>query len=281
MSADIFPVIAEYWKLDGGSCFGVVPKSIWTKFIIPDENNMIPIASRCLLVKSNGKIILFDVGMGNKEDEKYYSHFYLHGNENFLDNLRKIDILPEDITDIVFTHLHWDHVGGATFKNENGEIKLVFPNANYWCSESGWKWANNPNPREAKAFFQDDLQPLINSGKLNMISESGMFNSDIELFIVNGHTEGVIIPIIKTISGFVAFTSDFIPSLAHIPLAYIPSQDIRPLVSMEEKEMFLNRAVENDFTLLFLHDVDNECCKLEKTLKGIRPKESFKWENKI
>ncbi len=279
MEATIYPVIAEYWKLDGGACFGVLPKSLWTKFITPDNNNMIPIASRCLLVKSLNKVVLIDVGMGSKENEKYYSHFYIYGNENLINNLNKINIKPNDITDIIFTHLHWDHVGGATYKNSEGEIKLTFPNARYWCSQSGWEWANNPNPREAKAFFKHDLEPLKNSNKLNFISENCLFDDNIELEIYNGHTEGLIVPIINTKNSKVAFTTDFIASMAHIPLAYIPSQDIRPLVSMQEKEEFLNRAYKNNYILMFLHDVENECCRLEQTEKGIKGNTSFNWKN--
>ncbi len=275
--ATVIPIIAENWKMDGGACFGVVPKFIWSKLIEVDNDNLISVTSRCMLVKADSQIILFDTGMGNKKSERFYGHYFLYGDENLERNLMKAGISPDEITDIVFTHLHWDHVGGASCYDADGNLKQTFKNASYHCSKTGWEWANNPNPREAKAFFKEDLSPLLESGKLNLIESEGFFNKDIYLRIFDGHTIGQIVPIIKTPNGKCAFTADFIVSSVHIPLAYIPSQDIQPLVTLKEKEDFLNEAIENDYILFFGHDYYTECARLKRTEKGIVAGKSFLW----
>ncbi len=277
MKAKIHPFITEYWKLDGGSCFGVIPKTIWSKISPPDEFNLINIASRCLLIESNQKKILIDTGIGNKFGSKFYSYFFRSKIRSISTCIQDLGFAPEEITDVIFTHLHWDHVGGATFINEHGNAELYFPKATHWCTKTGWEWAINPSPREKKAFFKEDLIPIFNSGKLKFIEHSGPFN--IEFSILNGHTIGQLIPTIATDKGRMVFSGDFIPSKAHIPIPYIPSQDIQPLISMNEKERFFDKTADCNITIMFQHDAVNECCKLTSTPNGVEGTESFIWGN--
>lgn len=280
MKAIIHTFITERWKLDGGMCYGVIPKTIWSKITPPDELNLIDIVSRCLLIESNDKKILIDTGIGDKFTEKYYSYFHRSEIKTIAECVHNLGFSANDITDVIFTHLHWDHVGGATFKNKQGETELYFPTATHWCSKSGWEWAMNPSPREKKAFFKEDLIPILNSGKLKFIEQSGTFDENIELSIFNGHTIGQIIPTLKTDRGTVVFAGDFIPSKAHIPIPYTPSQDIQPLISMNEKISFFNQTTDQDITLIFQHDPIHECCKLKNTNKGVEGSESFYWNQK-
>lgn len=273
----VYPIIAEHWKIDGGTCFGVVPKSVWSRQIKTDENNMIPVSSRCLLIISDSQKILFDVGMGNKQNEKYYSFSQPWQQENFLPQLEKHGIKPEDITDVIFSHLHWDHAGGATYYNEKGELKERFPNAKYHCSKANWESSRNPNFREAKAFFDEDILPLFESGKLNLVEKDSFFNSDIFLKLSDGHTLGHIMLLIDTDKGKLAFTADFIPTKGHIPLAWITSQDIHPMETLKDKTAFLEEACEGNYIIMYGHDYFNECSRLERTPKGIVATESFKW----
>lgn len=279
MSVKIHPFITEYWKLDGGACFGVIPKTIWSKITPPDELNLINIASRCLLIESNDKKILIDSGIGNKFDERFYSFFYRSEIKPITLCLQELGYKPDDITDVIFTHLHWDHVGGATYINNSGATELFFTNATHWCSKSGWDWAMNPSPREKKAFFKEDLMPLLNSGKLKFIEKEQMFDDNIELLMLNGHTIGQLIPIINTDKGKVFFAGDFIPSHAHIPIVFVPSQDIQPLITMKEKAHLLKKIVDEDLTIMFQHDPEHECCKITDSVNGIQTKNIFKWSN--
>jgi glyoxylase-like metal-dependent hydrolase (beta-lactamase superfamily II) len=279
MSVKIHPFITEYWKLDGGACFGVIPKTIWSKITPPDKHNLINIASRCLLIESAERKILIDTGIGNKYDKKFYSYFYRTKIKTIKVCIQELGFEPNDITDVIFTHLHWDHVGGASFIYKKREPELYFPNATHWCSKSGWDWAMNPSPREKKAFLKEDLIPLLNSGKLKFIEQEGAFDKNIELLILNGHTIGQLIPIINTNKGKVLFAGDFIPSLAHLPVFYVPGQDIQPLITMQEKIQIIQKALEENYTIIFQHDPLNECCKLIKTEKGIEAEVIFKWIN--
>jgi len=278
MSAKIHTFVTEYWKLDGGSCFGVIPKTIWSKISTPNEHNLINIASRCLLIESQDKKVIVDTGIGNKFDAKFYSYFFRTEIKSASTCVQELGFDRAEITDVIFTHLHWDHIGGASFINSRGEVELSFPNANHWCAKTGWEWAMNPSPREKKAFFKADLLPILNSGKLKFIEHSGAFDENIELSILNGHTIGQLIPTIQTDFGTVVFSGDFIPSKAHIPIPYIPSQDIQPLVSMKEKEAFFEQVADRDTTLIFQHDSDHECCKLTNTANGIQGTASFIWK---
>lgn len=275
----VYPIIAEHWKIDGGTCFGLVPKSVWSRYVKTDENNMIPVSSRCLLIFSGKQIILFDTGMGNKQSDKYYSFSQPWNRENFLPQLAKYGVKPEDVTDIIFSHLHWDHTGGASYYDENGVLKERFPNAQYHCSKANWESSQNPNFREAKAFFEEDLSILFNSGKLHLIEKDSYFNSDIFIKLSDGHSLGHIMLIMDTNKGKLAFTADFIPIKEHVPLAWICSQDIHPMETLKDKTAFLNEACDGNYIIMYGHDYYNECSRLERTEKGVVATESFYWND--
>lgn len=271
----IFSLISDKWKMDGGVAFGVVPKSLWQKNWIADENNMLDIVTRCLFIESGDRRILIDAGMGRKRETKYYQYRFVDIDWTISDALKELKIEPNSITDIIFTHLHDDHVGGATYKDEYGNIHELFPNAHYWCSESQWNWAIKPNKREEASFFSDNLLPLKESGKLSFITENSPQFENIKFKILNGHTVGQIIPVISYNGNQIVFTADFIPSSSHLPIPYIASVDIQPLIAMKEKSEFLSEAIENDFILVFQHDI-NECCRVIKSDKGIVAGKIFK-----
>ncbi len=274
-----YPIIAENFKMDGGACFGVVPKTIWQKFVQADENNMIPLTSRCLLADTGSRRILVDVGMGNKQSEKFFSYYHLFGDHSLEKSLAMHGYKPEQITDVIITHLHFDHVGGAVKWDQDGKTPvLVFPEATYYCSKKQWNTAMQPNPREKASYFEENLLPLYDSGHLEFIHEEGLLCEGVYLEIKNGHTAGQIVPFFEYNGRKLVFMADFIASAGNIPLAYIPSFDIDPALSMKEKEEFLNRAVEEQYVLFFEHDYDNECCTVTKTPKGIRAKETFSLE---
>ena len=272
----LFPLIADNWKLDGGVAFGMIPKAIWSRKVKSDENNVIDITTRCLLISHNDKKILVDVGLGDKRNEKYYAFRFRQPDVNILNSLARLGVTPDDITDILFTHLHDDHVGAASRIDENGKIVCVFKNAQYWASKSQWDWAMNPNPRETGAFFKDNLEPLQASGRLHLLEEGMQPFEQITLKIYNGHTRGQIIPYINTGERTVVYMGDFIPTLANIPIPYVPPADIEPLISMKEKEEFLKAAVENKYILILVHDAFNECCTVKNSEKGVVADHSFK-----
>ncbi len=272
----LFPIIAEHFKMDGGACFGVVPKTIWQKFLPADENNLVKLSSRCLLVDTGSRVILVDTGMGNKQSEKYFSYFHRFGQEDMESSFRKYGYTFGQVTDVILTHLHFDHVGGAVKRGEQaGTFQPVFPNANYFVSKAQWDWAMDANPREKASYFPENYMPLFESGHLEFIHEEGQFCEGVQLEIKNGHTRGLIVPVIDYKGRKVVFAGDFIAQVHNLPLPYVPGFDVEPLVSMIEKEEFLERAVENDYVLCFQHDYYNECCSLERTAKGIRQKDIF------
>jgi len=271
----LFPLIADNWKMDGGVAFGVVPKSIWSRKHEADENNMIPITTRCLLVVSGERKILIDAGLGDKRDPKYYAVRYRQAGVSIENSLEKAGFSPGDITDVLFTHLHDDHVGAATRKDENGNSVCVFSNAQYWVSQAHWNWAMNPNKREKAAYFSDNLIPLEKSGRLHLLEEGDQPFEQIKLKTYNGHTRGQLIPFIDTGKNTVVYMGDLMPTLSNIPVPFIPSVDIEPLVSLVEKEQFLNEAAEKEYILFFEHDAANECCTVVQSEKGVVAKRSF------
>lgn len=272
----IFPIMAERWKADGGAVFGVVPKAMWGRFYEADALNNIPTCSRCLLVDDGERVILFDTGMGDKQSEKFFSFRYFYGDESLEKAFREAGYSFDAVTDIVFTHLHYDHVGGAFRWDETGQNPVaVFPNAQYWCSRRQYDWARNPNPREAAAFIPENQNPIFESGKLNLIEDEGFFTENIYFKMIHGHTDGQIIPIIESGGKKFVFMADFIPTVHHLPLPYVPSYDIRPLTVMEEKEKFLQEALENGYFLVFEHDPFYECCSVHQTQKGVVADEMF------
>lgn len=272
----LIPLIADNWKMDGGVAFGVVPKSIWSRKHTPDENNAIHITTRCLLVIQNGRKILIDTGLGDKRNEKYYAVRYREPGISLLNSLADVGFTSDDITDVIFTHLHDDHVGAATRLDDDGNSVCVFTNANFWVSKSQWDWALNPNKREGAAFFTDNLLPLHASGRLRLLDENEQPFDHITLKVYNGHTQGQIIPYINTAKRTVVYMGDLIPIQSNIPIPFIPSVDIEPLVTLNEKELFLAEAVENKYILFFEHDADNECCTVMNSEKGVVVDKSFK-----
>ena len=272
----LFPVVAEFFKMDGGACFGVVPKTVWSKHVPSDENNKIPIASRCLLADTGERLILVDAGMGNKQSEKFFSYYHLFGDNSLEGSLNKLGYKPEQVTDVILTHLHFDHVGGALRWGADGlSPELVFPNATYYCSKEQFDWAVNPNPREKASYFPENFLPLYESGHLEFWDEEGSFCSGVDIEIKHGHTRGQLIPVFDYKDKKVAFMADFIASVLNIPLAYVPAFDIDPLTSMREKDAFLRRILNKDYVLFFQHDFAHECCTVEDTPKGIRAKDLF------
>ncbi len=261
------------FKLDGGAMFGVVPKSIWNKLNPADETNLCSWEMRCLLVEFDHKKILIDTGMGTKQSPEFLKHFKLDTTENLLHSLSNQNIMPSEITDVFFTHLHFDHCGGAFYKNNEGKILETFPKANYWVSESHWSHAKNPNAREKVSFMAENILPIEQSGKLKLVSQNYIEELDIEVFMSNGHTIGQMIPVLKNGEDSLAFVADLIPSVWHIPLSYLAAYDIQALEAMREKEAFLQRALKENMILFFQHDPLHWCCTLKMTDKGIRADE--------
>ncbi len=271
----LIPIIAERWKMDGGVSFGVVPKSLWNRNNMADDNNMIPIVNRCLLIRAGVRLILIDTGLGNKRDDKYYQVRYIDPGVSLLKSLKEAGFRPEDVTDIIFTHLHDDHVGGATFRDGSGDSVPLFPAASYICSRAQWEWAWNPNKREGAAFFRDNFIPLEQSGRLRLIDSPTEICPGLKLELFNGHTRGQIIPFISYKDRTIVYMADFIPTAFNIPMPYIPSVDIEPLVTLQEKEAFLKKAAINKYVLFFEHDHYTECCTVIETEKGFRMDSSF------
>lgn len=276
----LYSINAGHFKLDGGAMFGVVPKSIWQKLNPPDENNMCNWAMRCLLVQDEGRLILIDNGMGNKQDEKFFGHYFLNGNDTLEKSLSKYGFSKDDITDVFLTHLHFDHCGGSIEKVEDRFVP-AFKNATYWSNENHWEWATKPNDREKASFLKENILPIKESGRLKFIeTEEGIeFAKNFNLRFVNGHTESMMLPQIKYKDKTIVYMADLLPSVAHIPIPYVMAYDTRPLETLKEKKSFLTEALEKDFILFFEHDPEIECCNLQQTLKGIRSKETFRLES--
>jgi glyoxylase-like metal-dependent hydrolase (beta-lactamase superfamily II) len=265
-----------FFKLDGGAMFGVVPKSIWNKTNPADENNLCNWAMRCLLIEDEGKLILVDTGIGDKQDAKFFSHYYLHGDATMDSSLAALGFHRSDITDVFLTHLHFDHVGGAVVRD--GE-KLVpaFKNATYWSNQKHWDWAVNPNDREKASFLKENILPIQESGQLKFIpTEDGFeFSKNIHVKFAYGHTDAMMLPLINYKNKNVLYMADLLPSVGHIPLPYVMAYDMFPLKTLTEKKVFLTEAVEKEYVLFFEHDSVNECCTLIQTEKGIRLGETF------
>jgi len=273
----LYPIHITNFKIDGGAMFGVVPKILWKEKYPADENNLCNWALRSLLIDTGDRVILIDNGYGNKQNKKFFSHVYLNGGYGLEGALKRYGYTPDDITDMILTHLHADHCGGGVkYNTDRTAYELTFKNANYWVSKPHWEWAMNPNKQEGAAFLKENLIPMLESGNLKFIEKDTEIYPGINLRLFNGHTEGQIIPFINTGEKTVVFMADLIPSTAHIPLVWNMAYDVRPMVMLQEKEDFLNEAAENNYTLFFQHDLYNECVTVQKTEKGVRLKESFK-----
>jgi len=281
----LYTIDTGFFKLDGGAMYGVVPKSIWNKLNPADENNLCNWALRCLLIEDDDRLILIDTGNGDKQDAKFFSHYYLHGDDTLASSLAKHGFTPEDITDVFLTHLHFDHCGGA-IKRENDKLVPTFKNAVYWNNERHWKWATEPNAREKASFLKENILPIKESGQLQFIPvgeelstiqpfASGITNN-FSVINVSGHTDAMMLPVIRYNSKTIVYMADLLPSIGHIPLPYVMAYDMFPLTTMNEKKSFLEEAVKNEYILFFEHDPKIECCTLQRTEKGVRQKDTFR-----
>ena len=286
---NLYSINTGYFKLDGGAMFGVVPKTIWNKLNGADENNMCSWALRCLLIEVNNRLILIDSGMGDKQDGKFFGHYYLHGEDNLDNSLAKHGFTKDDITDVILTHLHFDHCGGCIIR-VGDQLIPAFKNATYWSNEKHWQWATEPNDREKASFLKENILPIKESGQLKMVNNfnfqdqasaslvnivpSGIL-AELSFILVNGHTEAMMLPVIQLNGKTIVYVADLLPSSAHIPLPYVMAYDMFPLTTLQEKKAFLVWAQKNDCILFFEHDPENECCNLQLTEKGIRAKDHF------
>jgi len=272
----IYPVETGNFKLDGGAMFGVVPKSLWQRTNPADENNMIDIAARCLLIEDGDRLILIDSGLGDKQSEKFFSYYYRWGDYSLEASLKKHGFHQDDITDVFMTHLHFDHCGGSIrWNGDRTGYEPAFKNARFWTNEAHWKWATEPNAREKASFLKENLLPMQESGQLSFVdrkNSSFIENSELGfgILFIDGHTEKQMIPHISYRDKTLVFAADLIPTAGHIPLPYIMGYDTRPLYSLEEKARFLKTATANNYYLFFEHDAHCELCTLRPTEKGAR-----------
>ncbi len=287
----LYSIETEYFKLDGGAMFGVVPKSIWNKLNPADENNLCNWAMRCLLIEDGKQLILIDNGVGNKQDAKFFGHYHLNGEHTLDSSLKNAGFSKDDITDVILTHLHFDHCGGS-IDRVDGKLVPAFKNATYWSNDRHWEWATKPNDRERASFLKENILPIKESGQLKMVkSEWSKVNGqkleasaseilpEISFRFVNGHTDAMMLPQIKYKNKTIVYMADLLPSVHHIPMPYVMGYDMFPLTTMNEKKAFLNEAIENDYILFFEHDPVNECCNLQQTERGIRQKDTFRLQD--
>lgn len=270
----LHPIECGNFKLDGGAMFGVVPKMLWQKTNPADKNNLVEVSSRSLLVETGNRLVLIDAGMGNKQSKKFFSYYNRWGDFSLEKSLKEKGFHRDEITDVFLTHLHFDHCGGAIIKNQKGNLIPTFKNATYWSHKKHWEWANNPNSREKASFLSENIRPIKESGQLTLLEgdEFIMENSPLgfDVIVVNGHTEKQMLPLISYKNRTIVFTADLIPTVGHLPLAYVMGYDTRPLISLEEKNRFLKLAYEKKFLLFMEHDPFHELIDLRQTEKGVR-----------
>lgn len=272
---ELHVVNTGFFKLDGGAMFGVVPRQLWQKLNSPDENNLCTWAMRCLLVTDGDKALLIDNGIGTKQDAKFFGHYHLHGDYSLQGSLAKAGLQPSQITQNLLTHLHFDHCGGGV-QRQGDRYELTFPNAQYLTNAAHWAWATQPNAREKASFLSENIQPMQNLGAITFLEDHKVPGwPAIEVIKVNGHTEEQMLPLISYKGHKILFCADLLPSAAHLPIAWVMAYDVRPLQTLVEKEIILNRAVDEGWVLFFEHDPVNECATLERTEKGIRIKATF------
>jgi glyoxylase-like metal-dependent hydrolase (beta-lactamase superfamily II) len=262
------------FKLDGGAMFGVVPRSMWQKVNPPDANNMCTWAMRCLLIEDGNQLVLIDNGIGEKQDEKFRGHFYLHGDDTLEKSLRKLGFTSADITDVFLTHLHFDHCGGSVVRQPDGALQTAFANATYWSNQAHWDWATHPNPREKASFLAENILPIQESGQLQFIDPAAGVPAALpqfsELILADGHTEKMMVPVMQYKGRTLAYMADLLPSAGHIPLPWVMGYDMRPLITLSEKEAVLRRAAQENWVLLLEHDATNEACTVQLTDRGVR-----------
>ena len=272
----LYTIDTGYFKLDGGAMFGVVPKVLWSRTNPADENNLCPWAMRSLLIQEGNRLILIDNGIGDKQDHNFLKHYYLHGDVNLHDSLKQYGFGADDITDVFLTHLHFDHCGGSVqWNKERTGFEMTFKNAKYWSNKDHWLWALEPNNREKASFLRENIVPIEESGHLHFVSGDNEFSDLFSILFVNGHTESQMIPHIRYKDKTIVFAADLLPSTGHIPLPYVMGYDTKPLVTLSEKEKFLNEAVDREYVIFLQHDNYNQCCTLKRTDKGVRLDQTF------
>ncbi len=275
---NLYTINTGYFKLDGGAMFGVVPKTMWNKVCPSDENNMCPCALRCLLVQDGNRLVLIDNGIGDKQEEKFFSHYYLYGDVTLDKSLAAHGFTRDDITDVILTHLHFDHCGGSIIR-QGGKLVPAFKNAVYWSNERHWQWATEPNDREKASFLKENILPIKESGQLQFQDHNQAASAilpGISFHYAFGHTDAMMLPKIEYKEKTVVFMADLLPFAAHLPIPYVMAYDMFPLTTLNEKKAFLTEALQNDYVLFFEHDATIECCTLQQTEKGIRSKDTFK-----
>ena len=273
----LYTIDTGYFKLDGGAMFGVVPKVIWSRTNPSDENNLCSWAMRSLLIEDGNRLILIDNGIGDKQDDNFLKHYYLHGNVNLYSSLARHGFSADDITDVFLTHLHFDHCGGSVkWNSDRTGFEMAFKNARYWSNKDHWHWALNPNNREKASFLYENIMPIQESGHLSFVERGESPFNNFEILFVDGHTDAQMIPHIRYNDKIIVFAADLLPSIGHIPLPYIMGYDTKPLVTLKEKDKFLNSAVDNEYIIYLQHDNNSECCTLKQTEKGIRLDQKFK-----
>ncbi len=277
----IYPLNTGNFKLDGGAMFGVVPKTLWSRTNKPDENNLCSWSMRCMLIEDGDRLTLIDTGIGDKQSDKFFGFYYLHGEDSLDGNLKKLGFHRDDITDVFLTHLHFDHCGGAIrWNRDRTGYEPAFRNARFWSNERHWRWATEPNAREKASFLKENILPIQESGQLNFVNvpedKDGVFKTDLgfDVLTVSGHTDAQMCPIIKYQDKTLVFMADLLPSAGHIPMPYIMAYDTRPLISMSEKEKFFKQAIDNDYYLFLEHDAQSEMCTIEDTERGVRLKQT-------
>jgi len=281
----IYPIETGNFKLDGGAMFGVVPKSLWNQTNPADDQNMISMALRCLLIEEDNRLILIDTGMGNKQSEKFFGYYFMYGDYTLDKSLAKYGFHRDQITDVFLTHLHFDHCGGSIqWNKEHTFYEPAFKNARFWSNENHWTWATIPNPREKASFLEENINPIKSSGQLNFISlPNSNFKTQSELsfdiLFVDGHTEKMMIPQIKYQNKTMVYMADLLPTTGHIPLPYVMGYDTRPLITMEEKAKFLQKAADENYYLFLEHDAETEICTVKNTEKGVRIDSKYKFND--
>ncbi len=277
----LYPIEAGNFKLDGGAMFGVVPKVLWNKTNPADENNMIDMAARCLLIEDGERLILIDTGMGNKQSDKFFGYYNLWGDYSLDSSLKKHGFSRDDVTDVFMTHLHFDHCGGSVqWNKDHSGYETAFKNAKFWSNKDHWEWATKPNAREKASFLKENILPIEESGQLHFIerdsSEKFIQSNDLDfgLLFVDGHTDKQMIPHINYQGKTLVFMADLLPTAGHIPLPYVMGYDTRPLLTLDEKASFLNKAADENYYLFLEHDAHNQIITVKHTEKGIRLNET-------
>ena len=274
---NLYTIETGYFKLDGGAMFGVVPKVLWSKTNPADSKNLCSWAMRSLLIEDGNKLILIDNGIGDKQDDKFLKHYYLHGDSSLSKSLKKLGFCFDDITDVFLTHLHFDHCGGSVkWNKDKTNFELTFKNARYWSNSLHWQWAKFPNTREKASFLKDNILPIEQSGHLFFVDKVKEGWSNFDILQVNGHTEAQMIPHIKYKDTVIVFAADLLPSIGHIPLPYVMGYDTRPLLTLSEKKDFLDKAAKHNYVIFLQHDYQHECCTLKLTDKGVRLDRTFR-----